>query len=87
MATIMKVKTSSEAKKIASALTALLNKDSEIELHSIGAGAVNQAIKAVAIARGFTAAQGVDLMCIPGFITVNDDGQDFTGMKLVVKKI
>ena len=53
--------------------------------NSIGAGALNQAVKAVAIARGFVAPAGVDLVCIPAFAEVEVEGEDRTGIKLIVE--
>ena len=49
------------------------------------AGALNQAVKAVAIARGFVAPAGVDLICIPAFAEVEVEGEERTGMKLIVE--
>lgn len=49
------------------------------------AGALNQAVKAVAIARGFVAPAGVDLVCIPAFAEVEVEGEDRTGIKLIVE--
>ena len=56
-----------------------------VEIHSIGAGALNQAIKAVAIARGFVAPSGKELALIPSFWEVTIDDQIKTAIKLVVK--
>ena len=52
---------------------------------AIGAGALNQAVKAVAIARGFVAPSGVDLVCIPAFAEVEVEGENRTGMKLIIE--
>ena len=57
----------------------------EVEIQAIGAGALNQAIKAVAIARGFVAPAGVDLVCIPAFAEVQVEGEDRTGIKLIIE--
>ena len=54
-------------------------------MQAIGAGALNQAIKAVAIARGFVAPTGVDLVCVPAFAEVQVEGEDRTGIKIVVE--
>lgn len=51
----------------------------------IGAGALNQAVKAVAIARGFVAPNGIDLICIPAFNEVMLDGEERTAIKLIVE--
>ena len=58
---------------------------SKVELQAIGAGALNQAIKGIAIARGFVAPGGIDLVCIPAFADVEVEGEDRTGIKLIVK--
>ena len=55
------------------------------EIQAIGAGALNQAVKAVAIARGFVAPSGVDLVCIPAFTDVIIDNEERTAIKLIVE--
>ena len=55
------------------------------EMQAIGAGALNQAVKAVAIARGFVAPHGVDLICIPAFTDIVIDGEERTAMKLIIE--
>ena len=55
------------------------------EMQAIGAGAINQAIKAVAIARGFVAPSGVDLVCVPAFTDIRIDGEERTAIKLIVQ--
>jgi len=54
-------------------------------LQAIGAGAINQAVKAVAIARGFVAPAGIDLICIPAFKEVEIGGEERTAIKFIVK--
>ena len=54
------------------------------ELQAIGAAAINQAVKAVAIARGYVAPSGLDLVCVPAFADVQIDGEDRTAIKLIV---
>lgn len=54
-------------------------------MQAIGAGAINQAIKAIAIARGFVAPSGVNLVCIPAFTDVDVEGETRTGIRLIVK--
>ena len=56
-----------------------------VEIHAIGAAAVNQAIKAIAVSRGYVAPAGLDLVCIPSFIDLSLDGQERTGIRLVVE--
>ncbi|HSN58055.1 MAG TPA: stage V sporulation protein S [Clostridiaceae bacterium] len=55
------------------------------EIQAVGAGALNQAVKAVAIARGFVAPSGMDLICIPAFTEINIDGEERTAIKLIVQ--
>ena len=54
-------------------------------LPAVGAGAANQAIKAVAIARGYLAPSGIDLICVPAFVSVEIDGEERTAMRLIVE--
>jgi stage V sporulation protein S len=54
------------------------------EVQVVGAGALNQAIKAVAIARGFVADTGLDLVCVPAFSEVEIDGEKRTALRLMV---
>lgn len=54
-------------------------------MQAIGAGALNQAVKAVAIARGFVAPHGVDSICIPAFTDIVIDGEERTAMKLIIE--
>ena len=56
-----------------------------VEVQAVGAGAANQAIKAVAVARGYLAPSGVDLVCIPAFANVVIDGEERTAIKLIVE--
>lgn len=84
---ILKVSTKSNPNSVAGAMAAMLKETNMIEMQAIGAGALNQAIKAIAIVRGFVAPTGVDLVCIPAFAEVEVEGQERTGIKLIVKKI
>lgn len=83
---ILKVSAKSSPNSVAGALVGVMRENGyrEIELQAIGAGAINQAIKAVAIARGFVAPHGVDLVCIPAFTDIEIDGQERTAIKLIV---
>ena len=55
------------------------------EIQAIGAGALNQAIKSVAIARGFVAPGGIDLVCVPAFTDIQIEGEERTAIKLIVE--
>jgi stage V sporulation protein S len=54
-------------------------------MQAIGAGAINQAIKAIAIARGYVAPSGLDLVCVPAFIDIDIEGEERTAIKLIVE--
>lgn len=82
---VLKVSTKSNPNSVAGALAGVLRESGTAELQSIGAGALNQAIKAVAIARGFVAPHGIDLICIPAFADIQIDGQERTAIKLIVE--
>lgn len=84
-AEILKVSTKSNPNAVAGALAGVLRETGGAEIQAIGAGAINQAIKAVAIARGFVAPGGVDLICIPAFTDVQIDGESRTAIKLIVE--
>lgn len=72
---ILKVSAKSNPNSVAGALAGVVREHGSAEIHAIGAGALNQATKAVAIARGFVAQQGIDLICIPAFADIVIDGE------------
>ena len=82
---VLKVAAKSNPNSVAGALASVLREEGGAELQAIGAGAVNQAVKAVAIARGFVAPSGMDLVCIPAFTDVEIDGEERTAIKFIVK--
>ena len=82
---ILKVSSKSNSNSVAGALTNVLREQSSVEIQAVGAGALNQAIKAIAIARGFVAPSGKNLYCIPSFASINIDGEERTAIKLVVE--
>ena len=63
----------------------LIKEKNTVEIQAIGAGALNQAIKAVAIARGFVAPSGKNLICIPAFTDIMIDGEERTAIKLIIE--
>jgi len=81
---LLKVSTKSSATSVAGAIAGFIKEEGRVELQAIGAGAVNQMIKAIAIARGFVASNGMDLVCIPGFVDIDIDGKEKTAIKTVV---
>ncbi|MBQ8932147.1 MAG: stage V sporulation protein S [Ruminiclostridium sp.] len=82
---IVKVSARSVPKSVAGAIAAVIREKNEVEVQAVGAGALNQAVKSIAIARSYMALTGVDIVCIPAFTTVDIDGEERTAMKFVVE--
>ncbi|MFW6113364.1 MAG: stage V sporulation protein S [Actinomycetota bacterium] len=82
---ILKVSSKSNPNSVAGALAGVLREMGRAEIQVIGAGALNQAVKAIAIARGFVAPSGIDLVCIPAFTDIIIDGEERTAIKLSVE--
>ncbi|MEA4882937.1 MAG: stage V sporulation protein S [Clostridia bacterium] len=82
---VLKVSAKSNPNSVAGALAGVIRERGMAELQAIGAGAINQAVKAVAIARGFVAPSGLDLVCVPAFVDVMIDGEERTAIKLIVQ--
>ena len=81
---VLKVSSKSNPNSVAGALSAVLRDKGEAEIQVIGAGALNQAIKAVAIARGFVAPGGMDLVLVPAFADLKIDGEERTAIRLLI---
>lgn len=84
-ADVLKVSAKSNPNSVAGALAGVLRERGYAEIQAIGAGAINQAVKAVAIARGFVAPAGMDLVCVPAFTDIWIDGVQRTAIKLIVE--
>lgn len=82
---VLKVSAKSNPNSVAGALAGVLRERNAVELQAIGAGAINQAVKAIAIARGFVAPGGVDLVCIPAFVDVMIGEEERTAIKFIVQ--
>ena len=82
---VLKVSSHSSPNSVAGAISGVIRESGRVEVQSVGAGAANQAIKAVAIARGFLAPAGIDLVCVPAFSSVLIDGEERTAIKLIVE--
>ena len=82
---ILKVSATSQPVKVAGAIAGVVRVSQKVEIQAIGAGAINQAVKAIAISRGYVAAGGLDLVCIPSFIDLAINGEDRTGIRLMVE--
>lgn len=86
MDNVLKVAAQSNPNSIAGMIAALVKEGSkDIKLQCIGAGCVNQGVKSVAIARGFVAPMGYDLVIKPIFDNLTIDGQQRTGISLIVE--
>ncbi|MFC2015820.1 stage V sporulation protein S [Chloroflexota bacterium] len=85
MADIIRVAAKSRSTAVAGAIAGVTREHGRAEVQAIGAGAVNQAVKAVAIARGFLALDGIDVVCIPTFSDVEIGGQERTAIRLSVE--
>ena len=82
---VLKVSAKSNPSSVAGALAGVLRERGRAEMQAIGAGAINQAIKAIAIARGYVAPSGLDLVCVPAFIDIIIEGEERTAIKLIVE--
>ena len=81
----LKVSSKSNPSSVAGALANVFREKGNVEIQVVGAGALNQAIKAVAIARGFMAPSGKNLVCIPAFADITIDGEERTAIKLIIE--
>jgi stage V sporulation protein S len=82
---VLKVAGTSRPVSVAGAIAGVVRNQGRVEIHAIGAGAVNQAVKAIAISRGYLAPSGLDMVCIPSFIDLTIAGQERTGIRLLVE--
>jgi stage V sporulation protein S len=81
---VIKVSANSRTAAVAGAIAGVVREHHLAEVQSIGAGAVNQAIKAVILAKGYLANDGIDIVCVPEFVDVDIDGKVRTAIKLTV---
>ena len=82
---VLKVSSKSNPNSVAGALAGVLREKGSAEIQAIGAGALNQAVKAIAIARGFVAPSGMDLVCVPAFTDINIEGDQKSAIILIVE--
>lgn len=85
MVEVLKVSSKSNPNAVAGALAGVLRQAGAVEVQVVGAGALNQAIKAIAIARGFVAPSNIDLVCVPTFADIEIDGESRTAIRLAVE--
>ena len=83
---VLKVSAQSNPNSVAGALAGVMRERETAELQAIGAGATNQAVKAIAIARSYLESSDHDLICIPEFIDVEIDGKERTAIRLAVER-
>jgi stage V sporulation protein S len=82
---LIKVAADSRVSATAGAIAGAVRRCGQANVRAIGAGAVNQAIKAVAIARRYLVPEGVDIACVPSFVDLQIRGQERTAISLLVE--
>lgn len=82
---VLKVSSKSNPNSVAGALAGVIREQGAVEIQTVGAGALNQAIKAIAIARGFIAPSGMDLSCVPAFTDILINGEERTAIRILVE--
>lgn len=85
MADVIKVSAESRTTAVAGAIAGIMREQKHAEVQAIGAGAVNQAIKACAIARGYLEGDGLNIVCIPSFTQVTIEGKERTAIRILVE--
>lgn len=80
----LRVSASSNAQSLASAIAHAIYDNRQVKLRAVGAGAVNQAVKSIAIARGYVAPRGLDLTCKPGFTTISSRDGEISAIVFVI---
>jgi stage V sporulation protein S len=81
---ILRVGAGSNPQSVASAIAHAIYEARTCKIRAVGAGAVNQAVKAIAIARGYAAPRGIDLVCIPGFSTIESHDGNISAIVFTV---
>ena len=82
---VIKVSARSRTAAVAGAIAGVMREAQRAEVQAIGAGAVNQAIKAIVIAKGYLEEEGVFIVCDPSFVEVAIDEQERTAVRIVVE--
>ena len=81
----LKVSSKSNPNSVAGALANAFRSSGKVEIQAVGAGALNQAVKAIAIARGFLAPSGKNIVCIPAFADISIEGEERSAIKLIIE--
>lgn len=82
--TSIRVAANSNPASVAGSLAGMIRENQKAEAQAIGAGAVNQLVKAIAICRGYCAPAGIDLVCVPAFIDIDISGEERTAIKFTI---
>ncbi|MCU1463064.1 MAG: Stage sporulation protein [Acidimicrobiales bacterium] len=82
---VLKVSSRSNPNSVAGAMAGVIRQAGAVEVQVVGAGALNQAVKAIAIARGYVAPSNIDLVCIPTFADIEIDGESRTAIRLTIE--
>jgi stage V sporulation protein S len=85
MVDTIKVSAKSRSTAVAGAIAGVIREHKHAEVQAIGAGAVNQAVKAIAIARGYLQQDGLNIVCVPVFVEVDVGGEERTAVKFSVE--
>jgi stage V sporulation protein S len=83
----LRVSGTSKPNSVAGAIAALLRSQSEVEVQAIGPAAINQAVKAIAIARSYIEADGLDLYTQPSFVKLELQNEERTAVRFTVKSL
>lgn len=82
---VIKVAANSRSTSVAGAIAGIIREQGRVDVQAIGAGAVNQAVKAIAIARGYLELDGIEICCVPTFSEVMIEGRERTAVRLSVE--
>ena len=82
---LIKVRANSRTAAVAGAIAGVFRENQRVEVQAIGAGAVNQAVKAFVLAKGYLAEDGFTVVCVPEFVAVDIEGKARTAIRLVVE--
>jgi stage V sporulation protein S len=83
---VLKVSTRSRPSAVAGAIAGVIRESGVAEVQSIGAGATNQAIKAIAIARSYLNEEQIDIICVPSFIDVAIENEERTAIRMLIER-
>ncbi len=83
---VLKVSAKSVPNSVAGAIAGVIRDSGSVEVQAVGAGATNQAVKAIAIARGYLAPAGMDLVCVPTFGNIIINNEERTAIRLIVER-